>query len=305
MPIYIEPILPPATSTGETKPAGAVDVGEGTQGKQYPENAAFSAWGRLEPLLTPEQVKTRFLMGVPMVLRIKDPETNKNFRITDEMLKDYIELAVSEAEEETGSIIMPTQFTEKLPFQKQDFEAFGYFQLPRRPIASIEALNVTLADGSDIFDFPTEWIETSNLIHGQLNIIPLAFQGIEAGTGIIGGGINAGGGTAVFFNSLWNRPWVAALFGVTYTAGWKDGMLPKPVNQLIGAIVAMRVLSQIAAAYALYTSTSLGLDGMSQSVSTPGPQRFQIRRQELAEERKLLVKKIKKIIGSSFVVGTV
>lgn len=299
MPIYTGDNATP------TKPAGAADLGQGTQGKQYPEGATFSSWGRLEPLLTPEILKTRFLMGIPMVLRIKDPETGKPFRITDEMLKDYIEIAVSEAEEETNSIIMPTQFTEKLPFQKQDFEAFGYFQLPHRPISSVESLNVTLADGSDVFNFPTQWIETANLIHGQLNIIPLAFQGIEGGTGIIGGGIDAGGGTAVFFNSLWNRPWVAALFGVTYTAGWKDGMLPKVVNELIGIIVAMRVLSQIAAAYAIFTSTSLSLDGMSQSVSTPGPQRFQVRIEELQKQRDLMVRKIKKIVGSKLVVGTV
>lgn len=299
MPIYTGPSATP------TKPAGAHDAGEGVQGKQYIEGAAFAAWGRVEPLLTPEQLKTRYLMGVPMVLRIKDPTTGKNFIITDEMLQDYIELAVGDGEEETGTVIMPTQFVEKLPFQKQDFESFGYFQLPRRPISSIEALNVTLADGSDVFDFPTEWIETSNLIHGQLNIIPLAFQGIEAGTGIIGGGINAGGGTAVFFNSLWNRPWVAALFGVTYTAGWKDGMLPKIVNNLIGTIAAMRVLSQIAAAYALFTSTSLGIDGMSQSVSTPGPQRFAVRMEELKADRALYVRKIKKIVGTKMVVGTV
>jgi hypothetical protein len=293
-----------AAGVAASKPAGTSDLGQGTQGKQYPENGTATPWGRLEPLLTPDQLKSRHLKGIPMVLKIKDPDSGKPFRITDDELKDYIELAVDEAEQETGLILMPTQFTEKLPFQKQDYEAFGYWQLPRRPIASIEALNVTLADGSDVFVFPTEWLETANLIHGQLNIIPLAFQGMQGGTGIIGG-VEAGGGTAVFFNSLWNRPWVAALFGVTYTAGFKNGLMPKYVNNLLGVIVAMRVLSMIAAAYASFQSTSLGIDGMSQSVSTPGPQRFKIRMDELAAERKLLVNKLKKAFGSKFVVGTI
>src|SRR6266404_3753543 len=123
MPIYTGPNATP------TKPAGASDAGQGTQAKQYPEGATFSAYGRLEPLITPDQLKSRFLKGIPMVLKIKDPTTGQNFRITDDELADYVELAVNDAEEETHTIIAPTQFTEKLPFQKQDFEAFGYWQL--------------------------------------------------------------------------------------------------------------------------------------------------------------------------------
>lgn len=284
----------------ELNPDGSVN----TQGNQYLENANTTPWGRLEPLLTVDQLKSRFLKGIPLTLKIKDPETGKPYKISDEELKDYIETAVDEAEQELSLVLMPTQFTMKLPFQKQDFDNFGYFQLPHRPVASIEALNVQLADGSDIFVFPTQWIETSNLIHGQLNIIPLAFQGLAAGTGIIGG-TSAGQGTAVFFNALWNRPWVAALFGVVYTAGFKNGLMPKSINQLIGIIAAMQVLSQIAAAYAMVQSTSLGLDGMSQSVSTPGPQRFAKRMEELQAQRTLLVKKLRKSYGQKIVVGTV
>ena len=286
-----------------SKQAGTSDLGQGTQGKQYMENGTATPWGRLEPLLTPDLLKSRYLKGIPMVLKIKD-EFGKPFKITDDELKDYIEIAVDEAENETGLVLMPTQFTEKHPFQKQDYEQFGYFQLPRRPISSVEALNVTLADGSDVFVFPTQWLETANLIHGQLNIIPLAFQGMQAGTGIIGG-TDAGNGTAVFFNGLWNRPWVAALFGITYTAGFINGLMPKYINNLLGCIVAMRVLSMIAAAYAGSTSTSLGLDGMSQSIGTPGPQRYKVRMEELVAERALIVKKLKKAFGSKFTFGTV
>jgi hypothetical protein len=299
------PIYDGLNNAGVTasKKAGTEDLGQGTQGKQYMENGTATPWGRLEPLLTPDLLKSRYLKGIPMQLKIKDVD-GKPFKITDMELKDYIELAVDEAENETGLVLMPTQFTEKLPFQKQDYESFGYFQLPKRPIASIEALNVTLADGSDVFVFPTEWLETANLIHGQLNIIPLAFQGMQGGTGVIGG-VNAGSGTAVFFNSLWNRPWVAAMFGITYTAGFTNGLMPKYVNNLIGCVVAMRVLSMIAAAYAGVTSTSLGIDGLSQGMGSPGPTRYKQRMDELTAERALIVKKLKKTFGTKFVVGTV
>lgn len=276
-------------------------------GALYPSNAAQTVLGRLEPLLTPEQLKSRFLKGISMVLKIKNPETGQPFTITDDELKDYIQKAADRAENETGLTLFPTKYKEKLPFQKQDYEQFGYFQLPNRPIASIDALTVRLSDGSDVFVFPLEWIEVANLIWGQLNILPLAFEGIQGGTGIVGGATasNPGGGTAVFFNSLWNRPWVSALFGVEYTTGFPDGLLPEYVNELIGTIAAMRVLSQIAAAYAGSTSVSLGLDGMSQSIGTPGPQRYQVRMQELADDKKVMIKKLKKLFGTAWVVDTV
>jgi hypothetical protein len=284
---------------------GSKDAGTQSGSSQYPENAVATVFGRLEPLITPELLKSRFLKGISLTLKVKDLETGKPFKITDSELRDYIENAVDEAEQETGLLLMPTQVSDKLPFQKLDFEQFGYFQLPHRPIASIQSLAVRLADGSDIFTFPNEWIETANLVHGQLNLIPLAFQSITAGGQVIGSGLDMGSGTSVFFNSLWNRPWLAALFDITYTVGFKDGMMPKMVNKLIGTIVAMQVLSQIAAAYANATSTSLGIDGMSQSVGTPGPERYRMRMEELKADRALLVRKLKKAYNGGIVSGTV
>lgn len=273
---------------------------KGPPGGMGPPNASASVWSRLEPLITPDQLKSRFLKGIPLTLKIKDPSTGKPFMITDEELKDYIDRALDFAEQETGLYFMPTKFSEKLPFQRQDWESLGYFQLPRRPISSIDSLTVRLADGGDVFVFPNEWIETANLIWGQINLIPLAFQAAGTGTGLVGGS-----GSTVFFNSLWNRQWVAALFGVEYTVGFPDGMVPKTVNELVGTIAAMRTLSQLGAAQAGQNSVSISLDGQSQSVSGPGPDRYRTRMEELGNDRKMLVKKLKKTFGTNFVVGTV
>src|SRR5688572_6329697 len=276
---------------------------KGPPGALHPLNATSTVFNRLEPLLTVEQLKSRHLKGIPLTLKIKDPDTKQPYRIMDEELKDYIQVAVDEAEVETGLTLMPTKHENKLPYQRQDFDSLGYLQLPRRPIASIDKLTVRLSDGGDVFTFPTAWIETANLIWGQVNIQPLAFSGVDGANYVVGQ--ESASGTSVFFNNLWNRPWVAALFGVEYTTGFKDGLMPRVVNDLIGIIASMRVLSMIAAAYAQSTSTSLGIDGMSQSVGTPGPERFRVRIEELKEQRKLLNKKLKKIFGTSFVTGTV
>jgi len=294
MPIYFP---------SDSKPAGAFDGLERKQGHQYPLEVAVDSWGSLEPLITVDKLKTRFLLGVPMTLRVKDPETGKPFKITDTQLAELIRVHVSTAEEETGLVIMPRQFVERKEFSRQDWESFGYFRVNHRPMASIEALNCSLSDGSVAFSFPTQWLEMGNATTmGQINVIPLAFQAFGAGTGIIG---QEATGNATFFNAVVNRHWLAALFTVTYTAGFKDGLVPVPVNQLIGTIVAMEVLSMIAAAYAWVTSTSLGIDGLSQSVSSPGPARFQVRMGELDKQRQLLVKKLKGKYGTKIVSGAV
>ena len=293
----------PIYTPDASKPAGAFDGLERKQGPQYPLDVAVDSWGSLEPLITAEQLKTRFLLAIPLTLRVKDPETGKPFKVTDAQITELIRVHVSTAEEETGLTIMPRQFVEKIPFSRQDWESFGYFRVNHRPVSSIEAFNCSLSDGSVAFAFPTEWLEMGNATTmGQINVIPLAFQAFSAGTGIIGQGAT---GNATFFNAVVNRNWLAALFAVTYSAGFKNGLVPVPVNQLIGTIVAMEILSMLAAAYAQATSTSLNVDGLGQSVSGPGPARYQIRMGELDKQRQLLVKKLKGKYATKLVSGSI
>jgi hypothetical protein len=292
----------PIYTPDSSKQAGAFDGLEQKQGHQYPLDVACTVFGRLEPLLTVDQLKTRFLLGIPMTLRVKDPETGKPFKVTDEQLAELIKVHVTTAEEETHTVIMPAQFIEKLPFSRQDWGQFAFGKLVHRPISSLESFNCSLSDGSVAFSFPPTWIESANLVTGQINVIPLAFQAFGQGSGIIG---QAATGTATFFAAIVNRDWLAALFTVVYTAGYKDGLVPVPVNQLIGTIVAMDVLSMIAAAYAAVNSSSLGIDGLSQSVSGQGGNRYVTRVKELTDQRNLLVKKIRGKFSTKIVSGSI
>src|SRR6185436_18720658 len=104
---------------------------------------------------------------------------------------------------------------------------------------------------------------------------------------------------------LGNKPWVPAFWGMEYTTGFKDGLIPVFINDLIGTIAALRILSMLAATYAAANSSSLSIDGMSQSISTPGPQLFKLRIDELTAQRDLLVKKVKKIFNMKFVLTAI
>lgn len=266
-----------------------------TAGEIYPQNAiAVEGWNRLEPLITPEQIRRRHLLGIPLVSWIQHPITKKRQEVTDEDIKDIILVAVEKAEVMTGTTIFPVTYREKHPFDRNQYESFGYMQTKRRPVSSIEKLTVTPSNGADLFVVPLEWVETANLIRGQVNIIPMTISTPDMNGVILNS--QAGGGAA-FLAFLSYKHWIPAFWQIEYTCGYKDGMLPRIINYLIGIIASIDILSMLGATMALNTSASLGIDGLSQSTSGPGPQIYETRIQWLVQERDMYVRKIKNMSG--------
>lgn len=269
-------------------------------GELIPENEVSSAWDRTEPLVTPEVVRTRHLFGIPLVSNIVNPITKKLDVITDDIIKDLIAGAVSDLEIELGIHIFPSQKRERHSFDYNEFQSFGYFKLRQRPCASIESLKIESSDGISFFDVPLEWIETGNLHQGQINILPLS-PGTFGSMSIMTGGP----GALVFMSALQARGNIPAYWTAEYTAGFPDGMLPRVINDLIGIQTSMNVLSMLSATYARSNSTSLGIDGMSQSVSTPGPNLWTARTQDLNTKKEKLVSRIKTMFGLKMFSGTI
>jgi hypothetical protein len=268
-------------------------------GVVFPDNAVETSWNRVEPLVKPEQVKSRHLFGIPLVSAMKDPLTGKAQVYTDDLIRDTIDRAVGLAETETGLDIFPIRNKEKQPFDRNEYQSFGYMRLERRPVASVEVLSITPPNGNNLYSVPLEWIETAYLPKGQINLIPI-------GNAIAYGSVaQVGSGGALFLNVLGAQGWVPAFWQVEYTSGFPDGMIPKPINELIGVIAAMEILSALGATYGKSQSHSLGIDGLSQSISTPGPQIFKNRYDELAEKRQKLVKKLKTQYGLNLFSGNV
>jgi hypothetical protein len=256
-------------------------------GRLFPDNSTESSWNGVEPLVSPVQVKSRHLFGIPLVSAMKDPLTGKAQVYTDDLIKDTIERAVALVESDTGLNIFPVHLKEKKPFSREDYQSFGYMRLEHRPCASIEKLSITPPNGNELYSVPLEWIETAYLPQGQVNLIPLG-NSIAYGTPA-----QIGSGGALFLNVLGSQSWVPAFWQVEYTAGFPDGMIPRAINELIGITAAMEILSGLAATYGKSSSHSLGIDGLSQSVSTPGPQIFKVRYEELQEKQARLIKKLK------------
>jgi hypothetical protein len=71
---------------------------------------------------------------------------------------------------------------------------------------------------------------------------------------------------------------------VSYTCGFEKDKVPAVLTALIETIAAMRLLSILAPILFPLNSTSIGIDGTSQSVATMGPAFFQIRYRDLQDQ---------------------
>lgn len=263
-------------------------------GSQYPEHIIENSWVSREPLLSPELLRARYLFGIPLVSNLADPLTGKRQVMTDYLLKDFIERAIPEVELDIGIQIMPATLSEKYPFDRNLFESFGYLQLEHRPIASIDQLSIRPANGQDIYTFPKDYVEVSGLQRGQLNIVPIgATIGQSSALNIGGSGIG------YLLAMAGTRNWIPAWWNVIYTVGFKDGLMPKIINEIIGTYAAIEILGSLGATYANNNSHSLSLDGASESISGPGAQIYAQRLQDLEAKRVKTVKKLRVILGLS------
>jgi hypothetical protein len=249
---------------------------------------------RCEPILTPEQLVSRFMKGINLRFRNGDS-------FTPDDLKDRIYLAMNEAELLIGTTITREAFKHKVPFDSSLYRAYIHVMAEHRPIISVEHLAIVSSDNNTIFEIPPTWIETTNFSKGLINVIPLlAAYGVNSVQGAVG---NAG---IAFLTVISGLNWVPAYWQINYTAGLstKEGLVPTPVNELIGTIAAIAILSEIAPLN-IFTSQSQSQDGISQSSSGPGPMIYKLRIEELEKKKEELVKKLKAIFSTRYFVGNI
>lgn len=247
---------------------------------------------RCEPLLTQEQLIGRFLKGIPLRFRNGDEFTPND-------LKDRIHLAMNEAEVQLGTTITREAFKQKAPFDYALYKAYIHIRAEHGPMVSLEHLAIVSADGNNIFEIPPTWIETANFSKRLINVVPLlAAYGVNQVGGAVG---NAG---IAFLTVMDGLNWVPAYWQINYTAGLsnKEGQVPVIVNELIGCIAAMAILSEIAPTN-IYNSQSQTQDGISQSSSGPGPRLYEKRIEELTIKRDEIIKKLKALFSTRYFIG--
>ena len=265
--------------------------------KTYPSRASnvSDLVQRVEPLLTVEKLKSRYLRGVNLTLPNGDV-------ITDDDLQDKIMLATNETEILVGVPVEPIEYSEKIMFDLSLYKKFIHIKTNYKPIIEVKRFAIESADRQILFDIPLEWVEISNGAHGQLNVVPyLTNYGGKTVSALVS---NAG---VAFLATLGDGVrWVPGYWRIEYIAGMcnKSGQVPVVANELIGTLAAMHLLSMLAPADNI-SSTSLGQDGISQSTGRAGIDRYRIRMEELEKKKEELVAKLRKVYYKKYYIGEI
>ena len=217
---------------------------------------------KTEDVLTPKELKSRWLFGVPIV----DNEGNE---LPDEVLQQYIDIATSYIEHELDISIVPQRcIYEHKDYFANDYWEWGFFQLNNIPVISIEKLQVVYLqnppgmsnDSNVVLDIPEEWVRLRNH-DGMIRLIPNNKFPASLQIGAAGS----------FFPELFRRHSnVPHLWRFEYTSGFAPGKIPLVVNQAIGllaSVYALNIAGDLVIGAGI-AAQSLSLDGLSQTIQT-------------------------------------
>jgi hypothetical protein len=264
--------------------------------KGYPVQAKNTSGllSRVEPLITPAKLRSRFLKGIL--------EKFPSLSFSNDELKDRINLAINDIELELKSPVFAEQFSERVPFDYNLYKHYIHIRTSHGPILSVEDFSIISSDGNNLFRIPPEWIDMGQAHQRQLNVIPLL--GAYGSTSVQGA--VAPGGIAYLLIIQRQANFVPSYWTIEFTAGLcKDaGQVPVVINNLIGIYAALDILSGIAPNN-VNTSVSLGQDGISQSSSNPGPMIFQTRMAELEKRKLALLGQLRRVFGQKYFITNI
>lgn len=260
--------------------------------KAYPVEALETSgiFTRIETMITPELLKSRYLHGIPLDDYAEDE------------LKQEIMLAMNEMEILSGLSFSKVVYKERIPYDSSLYKNFLHMKVNHRPVLSVDKLAVESSNGQNIYELPADWIEMGFAHKGQINLLPILTVFGTSGTI----STSAPDGALIFLQSLSNYKWLPAFWSITYTSGVckEDGKLPVVINDLIGLTAAMEVLSA-KQNLIMNTSQALSQDSISQSSSGLGPTSFQNRIDILEAKRDKLLKRVKAVFHSKYFLSNI
>lgn len=221
-----------------------------------------SKFERYGAIPTPTQLKSRALFGVPLKSALTGEE------ITDDAIKHYIDAAISELEHELDLYITPVTFEEKHDYRRHEFTwNYNYLKLNHPNVISIERVQLSFSNNDEeqgFVNFPLEHVHVMPQ-EGVMQLVP-AF-----GTSLSGFLLSAFSGTQFHALRAIGLNEFPGAVRVKYTAGFEEDKIPSAMIELIENMAAYKLLTFLGPLIFPHTSVGVSMDGVSQSVGTPGP----------------------------------
>ena len=242
-------------------------------------------FSRYEALVDPKQLRDTYLFGIPLKSNLTGQE------LEDSDLQSFIIRAISVVEHELRIHISPVVVTEPHNYNLWDYTQFNFMALHQWPIIQVIAIRGKFPNTQEFMLFPMEWY-TVDPESGYVRLAP------------------TNGSITQFFLTneaaylpliLGSRTYWPHLWEVEYLTGFDNDKIPAAVNHLIGTGAALMVLELLGSVMFPYAGYSIGIDGASQSVSTPGPQFFQARIANMREDYQRLLKTLKDYYGKTII----
>lgn len=239
-----------------------------------PRNGIYPLWAkdgedisgsfeRYMPLPTPQTMKDGALFGIPLTSAL----TNQT--VSDSTIKKYIDSAVSQLEHELDLYITPVTFEEKHDYNRHEFTwNYNYLKLNHANVICVEEVQLSFSNDTSNLGFVQFPLEHVHLMpqEGVIQLVP-AF-----GTSLSGFLLSAFSGTQFHALRAIGLHSFPGAVRVKYQAGFEDGKIPAAIVELIENMAAFKLLSFIGPLIFPHTSIGVSMDGVSQSVGTPGPQ---------------------------------
>ena len=205
--------------------------------------------------ITPDFLKEVWLWRIPIEF--------DDDKLSDEAIQFYIDSAISRAELLLNIAIKPqTIENETYDYRVEEWMGgYGYMQLNTRPAVEVTALELNVI--TSVITIPKEWIQLKKK-SAQINLIP--YYGMLASS-------NIANQMLLFMPLMASAMYIPQILRVSYTGGIGENEdAPDLLAQLIGmnaTIGVLNVLGEIAlGGQAALAGYSIGIDGLSQSVST-------------------------------------
>jgi hypothetical protein len=254
-----------------------------------PHNSPFPFWEnesegsqtepgtrRYLPVPNAESLRNTSLFGIPLRSNLTGQT------LTDDILETYITKAISQLEHTLDIYITPVQFTERHDYDRKMFQqSFAWFKVNHSPILDVQQVRISFSNQHDpqpsFVEFPLEHVY-ANPQEGAIRLVP------AYGSSISGFLISAFAGAQIHALLAAGLDVFPGAVRITYRAGFEKDKIPAVIAGLIEKMAALNVLSTVGPLLFPYSSTSIGIDGVSQGVGTPGPQFLAQRINDLKEQ---------------------
>lgn len=205
--------------------------------------------------ITPDWLKEVWLWRIPIEF--------DNDKLSDQAIQFYIDSAISRAELLLNISIRPkTIVNETYDYRVEEWMGgYGYVQLNTRPAIEVTAMQLNVI--TSVISIPPEWVQLKKK-SAQVTLIPYYGTLLSA---------DMGNQMLLFMPLMASSTYIPQILRVSYTGGIAaDEDAPDLLAQLIAMNATtgvLNVLGEIAlGGQAALAGYSIGIDGLSQSVST-------------------------------------